>query len=50
MRHWSSLVTFPGLTAVLSNFTVTTESQVVNILYAANIQPSKSAFMGTART
>lgn len=47
---WSGLVTFPVLTAVLSNFTGTTRSHVVNILYAGNIQPNKSAFMGTAGT
>lgn len=50
MRHWSGLVTFPLLTAMLSNSTVTTRSQVVNILCAGNIQPNKSAFMGTARS
>ena len=50
MCHWSRLVTFPVLAAMLSNLTVTTRSQVVKILYAGNIQANKSAFMSPART
>lgn len=50
MHHWSGLVTFSVLAAMLSNLTVTTRSQAVKILYAGNIQANKSAFMGPART